>query len=290
MSQKRVWWKETRLIYLVIFTSIFLSCLVQVVLPMPVVKWTRDAYNVIDKGVYVNINPDNPRDFKGVKDGTRVFIMCSGETEKLWGDMSESVKVVWKDLMRRGANILLWSSTPGNQAIMDKYLLPHFYGLEPWKHPLYGVKFVDMGYVQGGNALLEQWRDSIRAITPTDRYGNRLEDLPMMKNFDALKNDADLMIGLDQRGLEGMYVIRYNTPVILMGGTDTAAYLAMHYTAGYYKGMIMGQRGGAEYEYLSGIPGKAMSYMLNSMSCALIVTVGLVVGNIQYLMQRRETK
>lgn len=282
-------YKDTRIIYLVIFAIIFGASLITVSVPLPVVQWTKDAYNVIDKGVYVSINPDNPRDFKGVTAGTKVFIMCSGETNKLWGDMSESVAAVWQDLMNRGAHILLWSSYPANEAVFDKYHIPRFYGVDPQSHPDYGVRFVDMGFVAGGNGLLEQWRDSITAITPTDRYGNRLSDLPMMQNFDALKSDCELMIGLDQRALESIFVIRYNTPVILMGGTDTAGYLAMHYTAGYYKGMIMGQRGGAEYEFLSGIPGKASTYMLNSMLVAGVVTVALVIGNIQYLMQRRET-
>ncbi len=82
-----------------------------------------------------------------------------------------------------------------------------------------------------------------------------------MSKFNELKVDADLMIGLDARGLETIYVVRYNTPVLEMGGTDSASYLALSYTAGYFKGMLMGQRGGAEYEILSGIPGNARSYL-----------------------------
>lgn len=282
-------WKDTRLIYLVIFAVIFITSIFPRPLPLPIVQWSRDFYNVIDKGVTVAVNPDNPRHFGGVQEGTRVMILNSGETAKLWGDMSEAVTVVWSDLIRRGANILLWSSTVDNEAILNKYLLPVFYGNDPSKHPDYGTKFVNLGFVVGGNALLEQWRTSLRAITPTDTYGNSLADLPMMQNFDAMKDDCDLIIGLDARGLETIYVIRYNTPVLEMGGTDSAGYLALSYTAGYFQGMIMGQRGGAEYETLSGIPGRSSAYMLNSMAIALIVTGALVVSNVQYLMSRRET-
>ncbi|UCD72609.1 MAG: hypothetical protein JSW01_03920 [Candidatus Bathyarchaeota archaeon] len=282
-------WKDTRLIYLVIFLVIFGTSLTPITLPLPVVQWSKEFYKVIDEGVTVSVNPDNPRHFAGVKEGTRVMILNSGETAKLWGDMSEAVKAVWTDLRRRGAHILLWSSSVDNQAILDKYLIPYFYGLDPQSHSDYGVSFVDLGFVAGGNALLEQWRTSLRAITPVDRYGNSLADIPMMQNFDAMRIDCDLIIGLDARGLESIYVIRYNTPVLEMGGTDSAGYLALSYTAGYFQGMIMGQRGGAEYEFLSGIPGRASAYMLNSMAIALIVTVAIVVGNIQYLMSRRET-
>lgn len=290
MSKERKFnWKDTRLIYLVIFAVIFVSSIAPVTMPLPIVQWSKDFYNVIDKGVTVSFATP-PRHFDGVKEGTRVFIVNSGETSKLWGDMSEGVKVVWQDLMDRGANILLWSSSPDNEAILDKYLLPIFYELEPSKSPLYGTKFVDMGYVAGGNYLLMQWCDSISAITPTDRYGNRIEDLPMMRTFNELKKDSDLLIGLDARGLETIFVVRYNTPVLEMGGTDSAGYLALSYTAGYFKGMIMGQRGGAEYEILSGIQGRAMAYMQNAMIVTALVVTALIGGNIQYVLKQREEK
>ena len=281
-------WKDTRIIYLVIFAVIFGSSLFPMALPLPVVQWSKDFYNVIDKGCTVAVNPDNPRVFLGVRDGTRVMILNSGETAKLWGDMSEAVITVWKDLRARGAHILLWSSSPDNEATLNKYLLPLMYGANPQNHPDYGVKFVNLGYVAGGNQLLEQWKDDLMALTPYDAYGSSLADMPMMSNFNEMKVDADLMIGFDARGLETIYVVRYNTPVLEMGGTDTASYLALSYTAGYFQGMIMGQRGGAEYELLSGISGKAMSYLQNTFTIATVMVIILIVANVQYVLKKKE--
>jgi hypothetical protein len=200
--------------------------------------------------------------------------------------MSEAVTSVWKDLIAREANILLWASSPDNEATLNKYLLPLLYGVDVKNHPDYGVKFVNLGYVAGGNQLLEQWKDSVKSLTPVDAYGNRLEDLPMMDNFDELKVDCELMIGLDARGLETIYVVRFNTPVLEMGGTDSASYLALSYTGGYFKGMIMGQRGGAEYEILSGIQGKAFSYLQNTFTISAIMIIILVVANVMYVMKK----
>ena len=277
--------KDTRLIYIMVFAVIYISSLAPITLPITIVQWSRDFYKTIDEGVTVDF-ADPPRVFEGVTEGTRVFILNSGETAKLWGDMSEAVKSVWTDLMQRGANILLWSSGPDNEATLRKYLLPIMYGADVQNSPLYGTKFVNLGYVAGGNQLLEQWKDSVKAITPLDAYGNRLEDLPMMDNFNELKVEADLMIGLDARGLETIYVVRYNTPVLEMGGTDTASYLALSYTAGYFKGMIMGQRGGAEYEALSGISGKAMSYLQNTLTISAIMIIIMVIANSRYVLGR----
>lgn len=277
--------KDTRLIYIMVFAVIYISSLAPVPLPIPIVQWSKDFYTTINEGVVVDF-ADPPRVFGGVEEGTRVFILNSGETSKLWGDMSEAVIAVWTDLMNRGAHILLWSSSPDNEATVNKYLLPRMYGADIQNNPDYGTKFVNLGYVAGGNQLLEQWKDDITALTPLDAYGNQLADMPMMSNFNELKADADLMIGLDARGLETIFVVRYNTPVLEMGGTDTAAYLALSYTAGYFKGMIMGQRGGAEYELLSGISGKAMSYLQNTFTISLIMIIIMVVANINYVLKK----
>lgn len=276
---------NTKLIYILVFGVIYISSLAPITLPITIVQWSRDFYQTIDQGVTVDF-ADPPRVFEGVTEGTRVFILNSGETAKLWGDMSEAVKSVWTDLMQRGANILLWSSSPDNEATLRKYLLPVMYGADIENNPLYGTKFVNLGYVAGGNQLLEQWKDSVTAITMVDTYGNSLDSLPMMDTFDELKVDAELMIGLDARGLETIYVVRYNTPVLEMGGTDTASYLALSYTAGYFKGMIMGQRGGAEYEALSGISGNAMSYLQNTLTISAIMIIIMVVANSRYVLGR----
>ena len=280
-------WKDRRLIYIMVFGIIYISSLAPVPLPVPIVKWSRDFYATISEGATVDF-ADPPREFGGVEDGTRILILNSGETAKLWGDMSEAVITVWKDLTARGANILLWSSSPANEETINKYLIPLMYGADPQNHPDYGTKFVNLGYVAGGNALLEQWRDDLMAITTVDAYGNNLADMPMMSNFNELKVDADLMIGFDARGLETIYVVRYNTPVLEMGGTDSASYLAMSYTAGYFQGMLMGQRGGAEYELLSGIPGKAMSYLQNSFTISTVMVIIMIVANVQYVLKKKE--
>jgi hypothetical protein len=280
--------KDKRWIYIMIFAVIFISSVAPVAFPISIVQWSKDFYKVINEGVTVDF-ADPPRTFEGVTSGTRVFVLNSGETSKLWGDMSEAVTTVWRDLMLRDAHILLWSSSPDNAATLDKYLLPVVYGSNPQDSPEYGVKFVNLGYVAGGNQLLEQWKDSVVAITPVDAYGNQLSSLPMMADFDELKVQADLMIGLDARGLESIYVVRFNTPVLEIGGTDSASYLALSYTTGYFKGMLMGQRGGAEYELLSGLKGNSFSYLQNTLTISAIMIIIMLIANAQYLMKKQSS-
>jgi hypothetical protein len=71
-----------------------------------------------------------------------------------------------------------------------------------------------------------------------------------------------------------------------MGGTDSASYLALSYTAGYFKGMLMGQRGGAEYELLSGIPGKSFAYLQNALTIGIVMIVLMIVMNVRWYLTK----
>jgi hypothetical protein len=64
----------------------------------------------------------------------------------------------------------------------------------------------------------------------------------------------------------------------------------MSYTAGYFKGMLMGQRGGAEYELLSGIKGKSFAYMQNALTIGGVMIVLMVVMNVRWYLGKKEVK
>ncbi|MCJ7770589.1 hypothetical protein MUP37_03315 [Candidatus Bathyarchaeota archaeon] len=275
--------KDVRAVYVLVFGIVFIASIAPVALPLPVQQMVKDFYNVMTTGVTVSF-ASPPRVFTGVKAGTRVLIVNSGEISKLWGDMSESTTIVWRQLMNAGAHIFLWSADPGAQSILDSYLLPRMYGTNPKANALYGTQFVDLGYVAGGSGVLEAWRFDLKGLTPTDRYGTPISNLPMMSNFNALKTDCDLMIGLDARSLETIFVVRDNTPVLEIGGTGSASYLALSYTGGYFKGCLFGQIAGAQYQVLSGLPGNALSYaeMMILLGTAMIIM--MVVFNIRYRM------
>jgi hypothetical protein len=279
----RINFRDTRAIYVMFFAIVMISSIAPIALPLPIAAWSRDFYNTINTGVTVSFPGIPPRVFAGVKKGTNVFIVNSGEIGKLWGDMSESVTLVWRDLINRGANILLWSASTDAQATIDKYIVPLFYPAGQ-SDPLYGSKFVDLGYVAGGNGLLEQWKDSVKAITPADRYGTPLTSLPMMTNFDVLGSQADLIIGLDARALETIFVVRYNTPVIEISGSGASSYLGLSYSGGYFKGMLYGQLGGAQYQLLSGLPGHALSYAQNMLTLSAVMIVLMIAFNVKYRM------
>jgi hypothetical protein len=66
--------------------------------------------------------------------------------------------------------------------------------------------------------------------------------------------------------------------------------LALSYTAGYFKGMLMGQRGGAEYELLSGIRGNSFSFLQNTLTISAVMIIIMVIANVRYVMGRQATE
>jgi hypothetical protein len=53
--------------------------------------------------------------------------------------------------------------------------------------------------------------------------------------------------------------------------------------------MLMGQRGGAEYELLSGIEGSSFSYLQNTLTISAVMILILVVANVRYAMTRESS-
>lgn len=278
--------KDMRLIYLMIFSIMFIASIAPVVLPLPVLKWVQDFYNTLQNGGTVSFATP-ARTFGGVKDGSRVLILFSSETSSLWGDMSESTMAVFRYLVQKHAHLLIYCSSSTLQNILEIYVFPLIYGSGNIRdHPLYGTEVVFLGFVSGGDALFEAWRTSIRGFTPRDIYNNLLSSLTMMNNIDSTKTDIDLIVGFDARAVDSTFVSRDNNLVLLLGGTDSASYLAYYYTAGFVKGAIYGQNQGAQFEILSGIAGKAMSYAENTLFLATAMTLIIVGSNIQYLRNR----
>ena len=275
--------KDMRLIYLMIFSVMFISSIAPVTFPLPVLNWVQDFYNTMENGVTVSFATP-ARTFGPITDGSRVLIYFGGETSSLWGDMSESTMAIFKYLVSKHAHVLIYCTSAVLLNVLDIYIFPLIYGGAPVNSPLYGTEVVNLGFVSGGDALLEQWRTSIIAITPRDVYGKLLSSLQMMSSIDSTKSDIDLIIGFDARAVDSAFVIRDNNRVLLVAGTDSASYLAYYYTAGFVKGCIYGQNQGAQFEILSGIKGKAMSYAQNTLILGTIMTGVIVASNIRYRM------
>ena len=153
----------------------------------------------------------------------------------------------------------------------------------------YGVDYVYLGYITGGDSAIAQLASSIRSVYPTDAYGTSLDNIPMMENVDGWE-DIELVLSSDT-GDWGYYFLTqwqstYGTRlaeigIAMLGSSDMPRYLA-----GNYFGLSIGSRGGAELEMLIGEPDDATVAMDSISVSHLYIVLVVILGNIGYFASK----
>ncbi|NIN63704.1 MAG: hypothetical protein GTO63_03115, partial [Anaerolineae bacterium] len=125
----------------------------------------------------------------------------------------------------------------------------------------YGEDYVNLGFFAGAEAAMASFASDIPGLVKTDYYGTPIGQLKVMEGLSNL-NDVGLFICL-WSGTPGWseYLRQWYTPyeIPVVGGTlgivgpGAQPYVA----AGQLKGLVVGLRGGGEYEKLIGKPGEA---------------------------------
>jgi len=163
---------------------------------------------------------------------------------------------------------------------------------KPYKGKVYGIDWVDLGYITGGSASLAYFCKNAFFVT-VDAYGNPTQNLPVMKEIgkaDTWALYVEASAGTMVVTSMGVVSIPYKTTTVIL---NTAGWYPTHLpyvTAGIAKGMTMGILGGAEYEKLMGFVGLGHSGadVLNFTHLLTLVLVAL--ANISYLGQYIEKR
>lgn len=154
----------------------------------------------------------------------------------------------------------------------------------------YGKDYVNLGFFAGAEAAMASFASDIPGLVKNDYYGTPMEQLPAMDGLNDL-NDVDLFICL-WTGTPGWeeYLRQWYTPyeIPVVGGTlGIVGPGAQPYVeAGQLKGLVVGLRGGGEYEKLVGKPGEATSGLDAISTSHLLVIIFVVLGNIGYFATR----
>jgi hypothetical protein len=123
-----------------------------------------------------------------------------------------------------------------------------------------------------------------------DLYGTPVEEIPMMENIRTWK-DVALIIettnsGPDVEGLLRQWKSPYGTPIAINVGSVMAPALIPYYPH-QVLAVIIGNRGGSEYEKLIGKPGPGLASLDAVSTSHLLVIIFILIGNIAYLRTKR---
>jgi len=158
----------------------------------------------------------------------------------------------------------------------------------------HGVDWIFLGYRPGGNIKIREMSNDLwGALLNIDGYDRPLNESPMMANIKKLyPPDIDAIVCFSS-GSPGdgdyMAVVTDPSGIPLFTGQVAVQVPARVplIRSGQLAGMIPGMGGAAEYENLTGFPGKAAGLM-DAQSLAHIVILGFIVlGNIAFLAARK---
>jgi len=151
-----------------------------------------------------------------------------------------------------------------------------------------GVDYAFLGYSPGGANVIINMGQDLNAAFPTDHYGERTADLPILSGVKTLRQvNYVVSLAAGTPGVESWYLYGKEKYGFELGGGVTAVIAPGLYPfldTGQINGLIGGLRGAAEYETLIGMKGKAVAGM-DAQSATHIVIIGLIVlCNLVYLL------
>jgi hypothetical protein len=154
----------------------------------------------------------------------------------------------------------------------------------------YGVDYVNLGFQAGNEAVIQKMGSDIPTTFPRDYAGTPVDQIPIMKgiknlgNFDFMVNISGgypgtrewVQFGADRFGL-----------IMVSGSTAVQTTEMFPYVGKQLKGIMGGMRGAAEFEQISGNPGKALKFMVGQSVAHVIVIAFIIIGNVAYFATRK---
>ncbi|MCD6386655.1 hypothetical protein J7M23_12890 [Candidatus Sumerlaeota bacterium] len=161
-------------------------------------------------------------------------------------------------------------------------------------HKEYGIDYVNLGYKVGQDAVMTRLGTSFKATYPEDARGTKVEDIPLMQEFDNFDGIA-LMVNFSV-GVPGIrqwiqqVQMRYHVKIVCGATGVMSPDLYAFFQSKQLKGFLGGLVGAAEYEKLINFPGKATSGMTIQSFLHLFIVLLVLIGNGAYFFSRRQKK
>jgi hypothetical protein len=261
---------QRRLMYLTVTILACIPLLTPIGLPVPINSWTMEAYDKIDS----------------LEPGSKVVVSACIQIPA-WPEIEGSTIAMLNHLFsKEGIKIVIVSFyADGPMAITLALKNIDTHGKE------YGVDWVHLPFLSGAETALAGFASDIKEMTKEDFFGTPLTELPLMDDINTLE-DFDFaqlfMVGMSP-GIE-----EHLRQWILPYGIETGAaavgialpWVQHYYAEGFTKGYVASVRGGAEYERLIKMPGKATA-MTESLSATHVFLIILIIaGNAKYFYDR----
>ncbi len=260
-------------LYVLIIALVSYAIISPIGLPIPISKHTKTLYDFIDS----------------LPPGKVVYIGYDYGASNL-AEIEPAAAALAYHCFQKDLKIVGAGTTTESGAMMKRSISG---ALEAFPDKVYGTDYVNIGYKGGGNIFFEALGVSfIDAAAGTDNDGNRIEEMPIMKEAKSLK-DVAIAASMGSLG-DGLsaYVKMIGTP---LGIPVTGACFAVSIpesmplvVSGQLTGMLAGMKGAAEYEQLLKKPGSASVGMDAQSLTHVLIILFVIFGNVQYFLSKKK--
>lgn len=275
MEKKGIWERlqsiDPRILYIAVVIVIVIPLLRPLGLPITVTEATLKAYRVVD----------------GYAKPGSVVVFAFEFIAGNWAEMGPIAVAMTQHVFNKPDVRIIFLAMGRDEGPM---LVERTLQYIDKKGKEYGKDYVNLGFFAGGEAAMAAFAKDIPGLVKRDYFGTPIENLPIMSGLKSL-TDIDLFICL-WSGTPGWaeYLRQWYTPygITVVGGTlgvngpGAQPYVA----AGQLKGLVVGLRGGGEYEKLINKPGEATAGLDAISTTHLLIFGCVILGNIGYFALR----
>jgi hypothetical protein len=265
---------DRRVIFVFIFVAISIPMFLQIELEIPISPEVESLYQTINKlpdGAKVMVSLD-------FDPGSEPELQPMAETFFTYC-LQRKFKVVVMGLWPQGAI----------QAERAKIVAE----LKAGRKFEYGVDYINLGYQAGNEMVIQGMGSSIPQTFPVDYYGKPTTSFPIMqgvKNFSNIDYVFNLSAGYPGTVEWVLFAADRFNVVLGAGNTAVQAPQVYPYLGKQLKGILGGMKGGAEFEILTGLKGRAVKYMVGQTFAHTIIVFFIIVANLAYFATRGKEK
>lgn len=216
------------------------------------------------------------------------------------GELEQAASPVVRHLVDKNMRLALVSSSPTG-VLMSENMMDRIQAeLSNENKPPYpaGDKYVDLGYLPGGEAGIQVFANNPRVLGNdyTGEPGQDLWNTQALAGISKLSDFGTLIVLTDNPDTGRMWIEQtgqalQGQPMLMIVSAQAEPMIRPYYDSGQIHGMISGLAGGTVYEEFTKRPGQASqywdSYGASMIAAELLVIVGGAWALVEHLRTRR---
>ncbi|MCH8274997.1 MAG: hypothetical protein IH851_09425 [Armatimonadetes bacterium] len=239
--------------------------------------------------VTIELSPESEGFYTALEqqDGTKPVLLHSDWDQGTIGELSAQFRAIVRHLFEKDLRFVVISGIPQGAEFYEPVIqeLADEYGKE------YGRDWIAVGYklADPKDIAIEALSRDFPELVQTDARGKRPTEFPWLRDV-RVADDWGLVISVaytEYRGYITYFYEAAGTPYVCGVTAIISTTLYPFITAGNIKGMLVGSRGGGEYEQKMGQYGFGSRMLLGESAGHLLLLIGVILANVGEAARRR---